>query len=319
MSDQSSFKRSTQDKRKNFTIVDNDWIRDKSISPKAKGILLYLLHLPEDWVIHHNQLQHALNIGEEYLNSGMSELIKSGYVKRTRKTNKGRFQSYDYEFSEFKIFLPDRVSRPGSSGPENPVILNTKRVNTKKEQQQAAPVAAAVSLKNENQKENMKPLQKHTEIYACLKHVDIPEAEKKWLTEKYSSKVIEHSIKWSNHPETKIKKSLVQALKWACENQPELPKTEDDRTAFNLSECKRIMPQWMIPNTIQVEILSKHIEFIFIGCQKQPTCIKYCEKDFVKSLKTNLINIGALHFNGNKETILELGLSIELLKKCEMN
>ena len=318
MRDQSSFKRSPLDKRKNFTIVDNDWIRDKSISPKAKGILLYLLHLPDDWIIHHNQLQHALNIGEKSLNSGINELIKSGYAKRMRKKNAGKFQSYDYEISEFKIFLPDAVSQPAFCSLQKEAILNTKRVNTKKEQQQASPVAAAVSLEIDYQKENMKPLQKNTEIYSCLKNVDIPEAEKKWLTEKYSSKVIEHSIKWSNHPDTKIKKSLAQALKWACENQPELPKTEDDRTAFNLSECKRIMPQWMIPNTIQVEILSKHIEFIFLGCQKQPMCINYREKDFVKLLKTTLINVGALHYNGNKETILELGLSLELMEKCAM-
>src|SRR6267142_656113 len=56
----------------------------------------------------------------------IKELLDAGYAKRTRKKVKGLFQPYTYEISELKRFLPDGENRPGSTGPENPVILSTK-------------------------------------------------------------------------------------------------------------------------------------------------------------------------------------------------
>ena len=79
MHDQPSFRRTPSETRKSYTIIPNDLIQDKSISPKAKGILIYLLHLPDGWVFYHKQLQDALNIGEDYLNSGIKELLNAGY------------------------------------------------------------------------------------------------------------------------------------------------------------------------------------------------------------------------------------------------
>ena len=38
-----------QKKTGNFTILDNTGLRDPNISWKAKGLLAYLLHLPDDW------------------------------------------------------------------------------------------------------------------------------------------------------------------------------------------------------------------------------------------------------------------------------
>lgn len=35
-------------KNENFTIVDNDYLRDENLSFKAKGILTYFLSLPGD-------------------------------------------------------------------------------------------------------------------------------------------------------------------------------------------------------------------------------------------------------------------------------
>ena len=86
MHDQPSFRRTPSETRKSyftnpndFTLIPHDFINDRSISPKAKGILFYLVHLPDDGVIYRKQLQEALNIGEEYLNSGLQELLKAGY------------------------------------------------------------------------------------------------------------------------------------------------------------------------------------------------------------------------------------------------
>ena len=37
------------EKNKNFTIMSNHHLQDKSLSLKAKGLLSYMLSLPEDW------------------------------------------------------------------------------------------------------------------------------------------------------------------------------------------------------------------------------------------------------------------------------
>lgn len=37
------------EKNKNYTVMSNYHLRDKSLSLKAKGLLSYMLSLPEDW------------------------------------------------------------------------------------------------------------------------------------------------------------------------------------------------------------------------------------------------------------------------------
>ena len=87
-------------KTNNFTIVDNHFIRDENLSWKARGLLVYLLHLPDDWQIYLEDLKNRATDGRDSTISGIKELMKKGYIKRTRKREKGRFVGYDYEVYE---------------------------------------------------------------------------------------------------------------------------------------------------------------------------------------------------------------------------
>src|SRR6478736_9249513 len=101
-------------------------LQDRDLSLKAKGLLSYLLSLPDNWKIYHSQLMHAVNCGETCLRSTMEELIEKGYAKRHRDRNsKGYYTPYRYEISELKIFIPNDVSAPGFSGLDN-VALHKK-------------------------------------------------------------------------------------------------------------------------------------------------------------------------------------------------
>ena len=151
MSD-ATFVRSKHDRQNPYLMISREMLQDKSISPKAKGVLCYLLSLPNDWIIYHAQLQQALGVGEDYLNSAMQELITEGYATRTRNKIKGVFQPYQYEFRELKICLPDRVSRAGLAGPENPALLSN--IEHKKEiQTPISPKRGPRFLKAEKRKE----------------------------------------------------------------------------------------------------------------------------------------------------------------------
>jgi len=132
MSEHDCFERCEHDVENPYVQISRAMAQDKSISPKAKGVLLYLLSLPRNWKIYHKQLQHGLAVGEDYINSAMEELIKAGYADRKRERVKGIFQPYTYKIREFKKCSPSGENRPGFSGPENPG-LQKKDIEKKQE------------------------------------------------------------------------------------------------------------------------------------------------------------------------------------------
>ena len=69
------------DEESPFVFMPISAIEDKSISPKAKGVLLYLLSLPRDSKINNDQLAKGLGVGAYYANSCIQELIHADYVE----------------------------------------------------------------------------------------------------------------------------------------------------------------------------------------------------------------------------------------------
>lgn len=69
-------------KTKNFSTIDNRYLRRNDLSWKAKGILTYILTLPDNWVIYLSEIEkHAVD-GTASFRSGWNELKKAGYVER---------------------------------------------------------------------------------------------------------------------------------------------------------------------------------------------------------------------------------------------
>ena len=80
------------EKTKNYSVISNEFIRRKDLSWKAKGILTYILTLPDDWVININEIMTHATEGEKAFRSGWKELKDAGYVNRypvrDKKSNK---------------------------------------------------------------------------------------------------------------------------------------------------------------------------------------------------------------------------------------
>lgn len=90
------------EKNRNFTVIHNEFLRRKDLSWKAKGILAYVLHLPDDWEIRVTELIRHATDGKASFYSGWKELIKAGYVKsevlKDPKTNQfEKWQTIIYE------------------------------------------------------------------------------------------------------------------------------------------------------------------------------------------------------------------------------
>jgi hypothetical protein len=287
---QPTFIRSKHDKQNPYVMISRDMLHDKSISPKAKGVLCYLLSLPNDWQVYHKQLMQALDIGEEYLNSAIDELIKTGYAKRSRQRVNGLFQPYTYEISENKIFLPEGENQAGSSSPENPDIL--KNESPTEINKETTTPAAVPSVPEEK---------KTAAIYDCLKDLNIPESDKTEIC-KYAEQSVQKVVKWATHPQTKINQTLQQAIKWALKQPklPDIPKLPEDVSIENRHIASDFKAKAVIPSTMYFEVLIGEVEIGYTSCQKEPTILKYSEKGFKEQL-ANILNKYGIKCRKDKE------------------
>lgn len=70
------------EKTENYTVIHNQFLRRKDLSWKAKGILSYILSLPDDWNINLEEVMQHATEGKSAFRSGWKELRDAGYVKR---------------------------------------------------------------------------------------------------------------------------------------------------------------------------------------------------------------------------------------------
>ena len=83
-------------KNKNFTTINNEFIFNKDLSLKAKGLLCHLLALPETWKLYASEVCNWHKDGQRAVYSAFNELISFGYVKRQQVREKGKIQSWEY-------------------------------------------------------------------------------------------------------------------------------------------------------------------------------------------------------------------------------
>lgn len=78
-------------KKSNFTSVPNKALHNKSLSWKAKGLLSYLLSLPDDWAIYKKDLKNRSTDGYDGMLSGFIELEQHGYIETVKCADDGLF------------------------------------------------------------------------------------------------------------------------------------------------------------------------------------------------------------------------------------
>lgn len=96
--------RIAKDNKNPYTMINNRLLHDKKLSWKAKGILAYLLSLPDDWKVYETEIVNHAADGIGSLRSGIEELIENDYIHRTRERNgKGHLKGYKYSIHETPI------------------------------------------------------------------------------------------------------------------------------------------------------------------------------------------------------------------------
>lgn len=71
-------------RREFFVRIDNNTIRDERLSWKARGLLAYLLSLPDDWRVSIRDLANRGPDGKDSVQTGLAELERTGYLTRQR-------------------------------------------------------------------------------------------------------------------------------------------------------------------------------------------------------------------------------------------
>ncbi|MGM9588893.1 MAG: DUF6017 domain-containing protein [Faecousia sp.] len=107
------------EKTKDYTVMANHHLRNKSLSLKAKGLLSLMLSLPEDWDYTTKGLSTICKDGVDSICSTVKELESAGYVKRRRiRDAHGRLTEVEYTILE--------QPEPPEEAPkrENPVLDN---------------------------------------------------------------------------------------------------------------------------------------------------------------------------------------------------
>ena len=134
-------------KNVNYTVMSNHHLQDKRLSLKAKGLLSYMLSLPDDWDYSLKGLTTGCRDGIDSVRSAIHELEDGGYLCRS-KVRDARGRIIDYNYEVFELPQKERIEKrpapvpnsPSSENPmsgfptlENPTQQNTNKQNTKRQ------------------------------------------------------------------------------------------------------------------------------------------------------------------------------------------
>jgi hypothetical protein len=124
--------------KRDFTALSNDLIRDQRLSWGGLGLLVYILHLPDNFRLRLSHLSRQKASGRDATRARVKELEAFGYLAITRERgSRGRFASTSWEITDEPSGLPQDIEPPRSGNPttvnptadkpgtEKPTLLKT--------------------------------------------------------------------------------------------------------------------------------------------------------------------------------------------------
>ena len=141
------------EKTRDYTIMANHHLKNRTLTLKAKGLLSLMLSLPEDWDYTLKGLSFISVESIDAIREAVKELERAGYIVRARERNeKGQLKGAEYiiyeqprlpnelPVSEKPALVNPMLDKPvldkpvlGLPAQENPTQLNTNRSNTNPE------------------------------------------------------------------------------------------------------------------------------------------------------------------------------------------
>lgn len=125
-------------KDSNFTVLHNKFLKDPTMSLKAKAFLTIVMGLPEDWDFTVKGISKILLEKESTVRSCINELIEFGFCIRKRIYINGKIARWDYIFSDEKELLDEMkldevvLDEEKLNQDNNKVNINNNKENNKR-------------------------------------------------------------------------------------------------------------------------------------------------------------------------------------------
>jgi len=152
-----TIQRGKHDKEHPYVMISKKMLRDKDLKPNAKGVLCYLLSLPDNFQVHPRQVAQSMGIGKDQIYTILKELLKLGYAfKRQIIDKNGCFRNVIYEFYEERLPEEERfkenITVSGNPDTVNPDTETQTLKNTYSKEERKKEEPPLTPPKKEKQK-----------------------------------------------------------------------------------------------------------------------------------------------------------------------
>lgn len=93
----------------NYFFCYNETAQDPNISAQAKGVLMYLLSLPEGWKIYVTELHNHFTNGRDGIIKAFNELVEHEYIVKTEVRDGGKFKENLYQVYPVKFPVAQKM------------------------------------------------------------------------------------------------------------------------------------------------------------------------------------------------------------------
>ncbi len=273
----------------NYTQTPNDlfdkWLPD--LNESELKVLMVVIRKTFGWHkdidrISISQLQKITGLSETSVLNGIKSLIQKELIYKYTIGEIGKQQSF-YSLTvqdSNNSYPPSNFGGPpqivGMTPPDSGDTkeTNSKETIQKKQQQTAAFAAASLTKKTEQ-----------IHIYECLLPLDIPLKSKTQITKSNSEESVISAVNLALSKKTPPK-DLAAFINWAARENPIACKPIVDTVQENKAFAEEIKKKLISPKNINIEMLSKGVEFSFPASQKCAVTIDYSSSTF----KIDLIN-----------------------------
>jgi hypothetical protein len=226
-------------KKNNYSIISNFPVRNKDLSWKAKGLLWYLLQLPDDFKIYRSHLENQSTDGRDSTYSAMTELKIKGYLVHETIREKGRILEHAWIVHEDPILLNNIDDKKPET--ENPVVAHVHCEPQTDFPEYGKPAATKdlilpiikttnPTLPKPKPSDGLVggPPKEEIKIYPCVENLQIKQRDKIRLCKQFSQSLVEKAVAYCLADNFKPLKSLDASIFYFCKNPDHMTVSKGD-------------------------------------------------------------------------------------------
>lgn len=237
--------RCPHDEKNPYTMIRNDLIRDQSISPNCRWLLIYLLSNNEQvWTVKISQVvKHVKGfIGRDAVYRIVNEGIEAGYIQRFEyfEDNMKRYKYYISETPKFKKSLRcPEIQYPEPQYPENQGRKEgISKEKTSLRKNISPPLSSPPEKplpKKVTKKVSLRSEEEDLKIYEKLNETNLSPREKKRICKEYTEQEVIRAVDIAKHQT--VKKTYMGLLLNILSN-PHQWDTPDKKTQPRALKCE---------------------------------------------------------------------------------